>query len=71
MKYERRKIADLIPNAENPRKINAPNKSALAASLEHFGQVEPIVINDRTGQIVGGHQAGHSDTDRNIFTIVA
>jgi len=29
---------------------------ALSASLRRFGYVEPIVWNERTGRIVGGHQ---------------
>lgn len=41
----------------NPRKIGDEAKEGLAASLESFGTLVPIVVNSRTGfRIVGGHQ---------------
>jgi hypothetical protein len=52
------KTTELIKqlNNDNPRKISDRQKEALAASLTEFGCVEPVVINLRTKQIVGGHQ---------------
>ena len=40
----------------NPRVISNRNFQGLSNSLKRFGQVEPIVWNERTGKIVGGHQ---------------
>jgi len=50
------KLADLKPAPYNPRSISADALDALTASLERFGLVEPIIVNIRTGYIVGGHQ---------------
>jgi DNA modification methylase len=49
----------LNPAAYNPRKDLQPNDAEykkLKRSLTEFGIVEPIVWNERTGNIVGGHQ---------------
>jgi ParB-like chromosome segregation protein Spo0J len=51
-------ISELKPAPYNPRRILKPNSSAyrkLAASLREFGLVEPLVWNERTGHVVGGH----------------
>jgi hypothetical protein len=40
----------------NPRKIDAHARRKLEKSLKRHGLVETIVYNERTGNIVGGHQ---------------
>jgi DNA modification methylase len=40
----------------NPRTIQDHDLEALRRSLRYFGTVEPIVVNRRSGRIVGGHQ---------------
>jgi DNA modification methylase len=40
----------------NPRTITDHDLDALRRSLRYFGTVEPIVVNKRSGRIVGGHQ---------------
>lgn len=40
----------------NPRTISDHDLDALRRSLRFFGTVEPIVVNRRSGCIVGGHQ---------------
>jgi DNA modification methylase len=40
----------------NPRTIEDHDLEALRRSLRYFGTVEPIVVNKRSGRIVGGHQ---------------
>jgi DNA modification methylase len=40
----------------NPRTIEEHDLDALRRSLRYFGTVEPIVVNRRSGRIVGGHQ---------------
>jgi hypothetical protein len=49
-------IDTLIPAPYNPRKpLTAKALAKLRTSLETFGLVEPLVWNERTGHIVGGH----------------
>lgn len=53
------KITELNAAPYNPR-INfvsgTPEYEKLKRSIEEFGNVEPIVWNKRTGNVVGGHQ---------------
>ena len=57
-KWEIRKIRlqELEVFDENPRQIEDKAFKALMKSMERFGYVEPIVWNERTKRIVGGHQ---------------
>lgn len=51
-------LAALTPADYNPRKRASPKDPAyrkLKASLEAFGLVEPLVWNELTGRVVGGH----------------
>jgi hypothetical protein len=51
-------LAALRPAPYNPRKILQPTDKAyqkLEASLRTFGLVEPLVWNENTGHVVGGH----------------
>jgi hypothetical protein len=51
-------LASLRPAPYNPRRKLYPGQPAyqkLAASLRDFGLVEPLVWNETTGHIVGGH----------------
>ena len=51
-------IEQLQPADYNPRKALAPKSPAyrkLKASLTEFGLVEPLVWNELTGRVVGGH----------------
>jgi len=43
-------------NPKNPRKITPESLDRLKKSLEKFGDLGGIVLNRRTGQLVGGHQ---------------
>ena len=52
-------IDTLIPAEYNPRielKPGMPEYEKLKNSIQEFGYVEPIIINDRTGRVIGGHQ---------------
>ena len=40
----------------NPRQMGDKQRLALEQSLDEFGFVQPIVVNERTGLVVGGHQ---------------
>lgn len=51
-------IDRLVPAPYNPRKVLKPTDKAyrkLENSLRQFGLVEPLVWNERTGHVVGGH----------------
>ncbi|MBO0699272.1 MAG: ParB N-terminal domain-containing protein [Zavarzinella sp.] len=51
-------IDRLVPAPYNPRRVLKPTDRAyrkLEASLRAFGLVEPLVWNERTGHVVGGH----------------
>ena len=53
------KITDLNEAPYNPRvhlEPGMPEWEKLKKSIETFGDVEPIVWNKRTGNVVGGHQ---------------
>jgi len=50
------KLSDLTPAEYNPRKISKKAFKGLKTSLDYFGRVDLIVYNERTGNIVGGHQ---------------
>jgi DNA modification methylase len=55
MKTKRVAIASLVRDPKNPRVHNERNLEAISASLERFGQVEPIVVEAGTNRILGGH----------------
>ena len=51
-------IASLTPAPYNPRRVLTPTSAAyrkLKKSLAEFGLVEPLVWNELTGHVVGGH----------------
>lgn len=59
MRIEKRKIKELTPADYNPRLDLKPGDAEyekLKRSIETWGLVEPVVYNERTGRLVGGHQ---------------
>ena len=51
-------LAQLVPAPYNPRRplaATSPAYRKLRKSLEDFGLVEPLIWNEATGHIVGGH----------------
>jgi DNA modification methylase len=53
------KIDELIPASYNPRKDLKPGDQEyenLKRSIKEFGYVDPIIWNEQTGNIIGGHQ---------------
>jgi hypothetical protein len=51
-------VVQLVPAPYNPRRVLKPNDKAyrkLEKSLREFGLVEPLIWNERTGHVVGGH----------------
>jgi DNA modification methylase len=49
-------IDKLLNSEYNPRNISNDALSALKSSIEKFGLVQEIVVNERNNKIVGGHQ---------------
>ncbi len=59
MEIRRIPIEAINPAEYNPRKDLQPGDreyDALAASIKEFGYVDPLIWNERTGKLVGGHQ---------------
>ena len=50
------RFEDVKPMLDNPRVIDEKSFRGLKASIDRFGYVEPIIWNEDTGNIVGGHQ---------------
>lgn len=59
MQIKIKNAKDLLPADYNPRKDLKPGDQEydkLKRSIEQFGYVEPVIWNQTTGHIVGGHQ---------------
>ena len=59
MRIERLKLADVNPAPYNPRielKPSDPEWKRLEKAIDEFGMVELLVFNERTGNLVAGHQ---------------
>jgi ParB-like chromosome segregation protein Spo0J len=59
MRIQRLPISRINPAPYNPRKDLQPGDAEyekLKRSIERFGFVEPLVWNERSGNLVGGHQ---------------
>lgn len=59
MELIKKNIEELKEAAYNPRiqlEPGMPEYEKLKSSIETFGDVEPIVWNERSGNVVGGHQ---------------
>lgn len=59
MNIVKMKLSEIKPAEYNPRldlQSGDPEYEKIRRSIEEFGLVEPIVVNKRNGNIVGGHQ---------------
>ena len=56
MKIKLVPIEKINPAKYNPRTISDEALSGLVASLKKFGFVDPLVVNQRSGNLVSGHQ---------------
>ena len=73
MNIQKLPISKLNPAKYNPRKDLKPGEKEydrLRRSIEEFGYVEPVIYNNLTGNVVGGHQRlkvlldlGHTEID--------
>lgn len=55
-KVEEKNIDDLLPADWNPREITEDSFTGLETCILRYGLVQPIVWNERSGCVVGGHQ---------------
>jgi ParB-like chromosome segregation protein Spo0J len=56
MEIRKVQLKDLKENPNNPRVITDEELEVLENSMSKFGYVDPIIWNERNGNIVGGHQ---------------
>lgn len=56
MQVEIRPLKSIRTAKYNPRRISESALESLKSSIERFGFVDPVIVNDRTGTLVGGHQ---------------
>ena len=72
MNIEKKHVKDLLPADYNPRKDlkpGDPEYEKLKRSIEQFGYVEPVIWNEKTGRVVGGHQRLKVLTDMGITEV--
>ena len=72
MNIEKKNVKDLLPADYNPRKDlkpGDPEYEKLKRSIEQFGYVEPVIWNEKTGHVVGGHQRLKVLTDMGITEV--
>src|SRR5947209_6634315 len=55
MSMEIENFEDLLPNPKNPRKITEQQFETLKRSIATFGDLSPIIRNQRSNHLVGGH----------------
>jgi DNA modification methylase len=56
MQIKKTPVKDLVSPEWNPRQITNEELEKLKTSLEEFGYIEPIIINDVNNHVVGGNQ---------------
>lgn len=71
--YRRISVVDLMDkqHKDNPRYIEAENKARLTNALQDYGMLEPIIINTRTGNMLGGHQRLRILYEQNVAEVTA
>lgn len=56
MQIKKVPVKDLVSPEWNPRQITTEELEKLKTSLEEFGYIEPIIVNDVNNHVVGGNQ---------------
>jgi len=79
MQIEKKKILDLLPAGYNPRKDLQPGDKEyenLKKSIQEFDYIDPVIWNEQTGVVVGGHQRlkvlqdlGHTDVEVSVVDL--
>lgn len=52
----RMRRSEIVPHPKNPRQIAPKAARRLKGKMKDVGLIQPIIVNRRTGYIVGGHQ---------------
>lgn len=60
------KKMEIRPDPANPNRMSSEDKARMRKSLAEFGDLSGIVINRRTGLLVGGHQRADVLRDGNL-----
>jgi ParB-like chromosome segregation protein Spo0J len=55
MNLQNVELSELIPDDANPRVHDDKNLDAIRASLKEHGQVEPLVVQEKTMKVIGGN----------------
>ena len=50
------KRSDILPHPKNPRQIDAKAQKTLFNKMGEIGLLQPLIVNKRTGYLLGGHQ---------------
>jgi hypothetical protein len=58
-------------NPKNPRWMPESQMAALGESLKEFGLVEPLIVNTRNNQVVGGHQRIEAAKNVGLLSLTA
>ena len=56
MKIDKITLNEIKPATYNPRIMSIEEQEKLEKTLQEFGLVDPIIINLKNNQIIGGHQ---------------
>ena len=56
MKEAKMKITELKQDPQNPNRMDEADKERMAKSMAEFGDLSGVILNRRTGYLVGGHQ---------------
>ena len=56
MIIQKMKLKDIKEASYNPRQISKFMREKLIQSIKEFGCVQPLILNKRSGQLIGGHQ---------------
>lgn len=56
MQIKKAPVKDLVSPEWNPRQITDEELEKLKTSIEEFGYIEPIIVNEVNNHVVGGNQ---------------
>lgn len=63
-------LDELNPSQYNPRVMPEKMMQRLGKGMREFGVVEPLVVNKRTGTVVGGHQRLEAARRAGLMTLM-
>ncbi len=63
----RMSVTELTPADYNPRIMDDRARQGLSNSIDTFGLVQPVIYNERTGNVVGGHQRLYDIVNKGVM----